>query len=55
MRMHWPPDGSRADLELSGAGPYHLPYDRLWAADDRGARYVTRFAEGRSETVTWLA
>jgi hypothetical protein len=54
MRMHWPPDGSRADLELSGAGPYHLPYDRLWAADDRGARYVVSFAEGRSETVTWL-
>ena len=54
MRMHWPPDGSRADLELSGAGPYHMPYDRLWAADDRGARYVVQFAEGRSETVTWL-
>jgi len=54
MRMHWPPDGSSADLELSGAGPYHMPYDRLWAADDRGARYLVSFAEGRSETVTWL-
>ena len=23
MRMHWPPDGSSADLELTGAGPHH--------------------------------
>ena len=29
MRMHWPPDGSSADLELTGAGPHHMPYDQL--------------------------
>lgn len=39
MRMHWPPDGSSADLEIGGAGPEHLPYDQLWAVDDRGTRY----------------
>jgi hypothetical protein len=36
MRMHWPADGSSADLEIAGAGPAHLPYDQLWAVDDRG-------------------
>lgn len=54
MRMHWPPDGSSADLELAGAGPYHLPYDRLWAVDDQGARYVVRFAQGSGGPAVWL-
>ena len=54
MRMHWPPDGSSADLELTGAGPHHLPYDRLWAVDDQGTRYTVRLEAGQGETVTWL-
>ena len=54
MRMHWPPDGSSADLELTGAGPHHLPYDQLWAVDDQGTRYSVRFEGGRGETVTWF-
>ena len=33
MRMHWPPDESSSDLEITEAGPQHLPYDRLWAVD----------------------
>ena len=40
IRMHWPSDGSSADLELSEAGYHHLPYDQLWLADDRGSRYL---------------
>ena len=47
MRMHWPPDGSSPDLELTGAGPHHLPYDQLWAVDDQGTRYTVRFEGGR--------
>jgi hypothetical protein len=54
MRMHWPPDGSSADLELTGAGPHHLPYDQLWVADDQGTRYQVRLEGGRGETVTWF-
>jgi hypothetical protein len=42
MRMHWPPDGSSADLELTGAGPHHMPYDKFWAVDDQGTRYAVR-------------
>ena len=47
MRMHWPPDGSRADLELAGAGPHHLPYDQLWAVDDEGTRYSVQLEGGQ--------
>ncbi len=54
MRMHWPPDGSSADLELTGAGPHHMPYDQLWAMDDRGTRYTVRLEGGPGETVTWF-
>jgi hypothetical protein len=52
MRMHWPPDGSSADLEISGAGPQHLPYRQLWAADDRGARYSFGLS-GSGGTAIW--
>ena len=38
MRMHWPPDGSSSDLEVTGAGAHHLPYDQFWAVDDEGTR-----------------
>ena len=52
MRVHWPPDGSCADLEITGAGPHLLPYDRLRAADDRGTYYrVTLGGEGGE--LTW--
>lgn len=54
MRMHWPPDGSSADLELTGAGPHHMPYDQLWAVDDQGTRYTVQFEGGRDTTATWL-
>lgn len=54
MRMHWPPDGSAADLELTGAGPHHMPYDQLWAVDDQGTRYSVRLEGGQGETVTWF-
>ncbi len=54
MRMHWPPDGSSADLELTGAGPHHMPYDQLWAVDDQGTRYAVRLEGGRGGTVTWF-
>jgi hypothetical protein len=46
MRMHWPPDGSSADLEASGAGPHHLPYDQLSVVDEQGTRYSLRFESG---------
>jgi hypothetical protein len=39
MRMGWPPDGSSADLEQTRAGYHHLPYGRLWLADDRGRAF----------------
>lgn len=52
MRMHWPPDGSSADLEITGAGPHHLPYDQLWAVDDQGTRYRLDMA-GDGGTATW--
>jgi hypothetical protein len=54
MRMHWPPDGSSADLEHTGAGPHHMPYDQLWAADDQGTRYSVRLEGGPGETATWF-
>jgi hypothetical protein len=43
IRMHWPEDGSSADLEMTGAGVQHFPYGQLWATDDRGARYSLEF------------
>ena len=52
IRMHWPEDGSSADLEMTGAGVQHFPYDQLWATDDRGARYSLEF-DGDSGTTTW--
>ena len=52
MRMRWPPDGSSTDLEVTGAGYHHLPYDRLWLADDRGRRYTLTF-DGEGGTQTW--
>jgi hypothetical protein len=52
MRMHWPADGSSADLEITGAGPQHLPYDQLWVADDRGTRYRIAM-NGEGGTLTW--
>jgi len=53
MRMRWPPDGSSSDLEITGAGPHHLPYDQLWAVDDEGTRYTARFEIGQGETAAW--
>jgi hypothetical protein len=52
MRMHWPPDGSSADLEVTGAGYHHLGYDRLALADDRGTPYPVTF-DGEGGTATW--
>jgi hypothetical protein len=54
MRMHRPPDGSSADLELTGAGPHHMPYDQLWAVDDQGTRYAVRLEGAGGQTVTWF-
>jgi hypothetical protein len=54
LRMHWPPDGSSADLARTGAGPHHMPYDQLWALDDQGTRYTVRLEGGPGETVTWF-
>jgi len=52
IRVRWPPDGSCADLEITGAGPHLLPYDQLRAADDRGTHYrVTMNGEGGE--LTW--
>ena len=53
MRMHWPPDGPGTDLEITRAGPHHLPYDQLWAVDDQGTRYTVRFEAGQGGTATW--
>lgn len=52
MRMHWPADGSSADLEITGAGPQHLPYDQLWAVDDQDTRYRLQLV-GDGGTATW--
>jgi hypothetical protein len=52
IRMHWPDDGSSADLEMSGAGVQHLPYDQLWMTDDRGAQYSIEL-DGDGGTATW--
>ena len=54
MRMHWPPEGPGTDLEITRAGPHHLPYDQLWAVDDEGTRYTVRFeGPGRGGTAAW--
>jgi len=53
MRMRWPPDGSSLELEVTGAGPHHLPYGQLWAVDDQGTRYTVRFEGGQGGAVTW--
>jgi hypothetical protein len=52
IRMHWPADGSSADLEMTGAGVQHFPYGQLWVTDDRGTRYSLEF-DGHSGTTTW--
>jgi hypothetical protein len=52
MRMHWPADGSSVDLEITGAGPQHLPYQQLWAADDEGTRYLLGLS-GYGGTAAW--
>ena len=55
IRMHWPPDGSSTDLELTQGRPaHHMPYDQLWAVDDQGTRYQVRLEGGRGGTATWL-
>jgi hypothetical protein len=53
MRMHWLPGGQGNDLEITEAGPHHLPYDQLWAVDDQGTRYTVRFEGGQGGTATW--
>ncbi len=54
MRMHWPPGGPGTDLEITRAGPHHLPYDQLWAVHDQGTRYTVRFeGPGQGGMVTW--
>ena len=53
MRMRWPADGSSSDLEVTGAGAHHLPYDQFWAVDDEGTRYTARFEGGYGETAAW--
>jgi hypothetical protein len=52
MRVRWPPDGSCADLEITGAGPHLLPYDQLRAADDRGTGYRVVLS-GEGGDLTW--
>lgn len=52
MRVHWPSDGSCADLEITGAGPQHLPYDQLWAVDNQGTRYRLQLV-GEDGTAAW--
>ena len=52
MRVRWPSDGSRADLELTGAGPHLLPYDQLLAADDLGHGYRV-IMTGEGGALTW--
>jgi hypothetical protein len=52
IRVRWPPDGSCADLEITGAGPHLLPYDQLRAADDRGTGYRVVLS-GEGGELTW--
>jgi hypothetical protein len=53
MRRHWPPDGSSADLEITGAGPHHLPYDQLGAVDEHETRCTVGFEGGQGGTAAW--
>ncbi|HXL88152.1 MAG TPA: hypothetical protein VN969_04065 [Streptosporangiaceae bacterium] len=53
MIMRWPADGSSADLEITGAGPVHLPYERLEAVDSEGARYRVTFQLGEGGSAAW--
>jgi hypothetical protein len=53
MRMSWPPDGSSTDLEITGAGPHHMPYEQLYAVDDQGTRYTVRLDAGQGGTAVW--
>jgi hypothetical protein len=52
IRMYWPEDGSSADLEMTGAGIQHFPYDEIGATDDRGAQYRLEF-DGDYLATTW--
>jgi hypothetical protein len=52
IRMYWPEDGSSADLEMTGAGIQHFPYDEIGVTDDRGAQYRLEF-DGDYLTTTW--
>jgi hypothetical protein len=53
MIMRWPADGSSADLASSGAGPEHLPYERLEAVDSEGTRYQVTFQTGEGGSIAW--
>jgi hypothetical protein len=53
MIMRWPADGSSADLEINGAGPEHLPYERLEAVDSEGTRYRVTFQTGEGGSIAW--
>jgi hypothetical protein len=53
QRMHWPADGSSADLEVLGAGIQHLPFGQLAAVDDQDSRYRLRFSVGDGGADTW--
>jgi len=53
MIMRWPADGSSTDLEISGAGPEHLPYERLEAVDSEGTRYQVTFQTGEGGSIAW--
>ena len=53
QRMHWPADGSSADLEILGAGIQHLPFGQLAAVDDQGSRYRLQFSLGDGGADTW--
>ena len=54
MRMHGPPDGPDADLEIAGAVPPHLLSGQLGAVDDQGTRYTVHFEGYREGTASWL-
>jgi hypothetical protein len=49
MRMHRPPPGAGSGWAIA----HQLPYHRLWAVDELGARYPVRFEGGVSKTDTW--
>jgi hypothetical protein len=53
MSMRWPADGSSTDLQITGAGPQHLPYQRLEAVDSEGGRYRLRLHPGDGGATAW--